>query len=370
MARQIAAALKATLTPEEETHLASAPQVNPEAYNLYLKGWHFRNLETKESIPTAVEYLEQAVALDPGFARAWAALAHSYLLMWIWGPWNYDYALNRMKQALDKALELDPNQADAHAGLGIYQSGWKRDITGAEASFRRALELDPDNVYARYEYGLFLMRIGRPDEGLAELLRAQELDPLSPLPLLGIGWVYGDTRRPSKALEYFQAASELRPGYASRDIWWAESAILMQQGRYAEVATEAEKAYAEAAAFESEYLAEWNKSQALLSQLRAEWALGNRDKVFSIIDSLRSTGELQQREQEDPFWAAPLYAIIGEKELALGLLERAYEDTAIDREGLVYYPEFDSLRAEPRFKALFQKLGLTEVFDQYGQRIR
>ncbi|GAG17463.1 unnamed protein product, partial [marine sediment metagenome] len=96
----------------------------------------------------------------------------------------------------------------------------------------------------------------------------------------------------------------------------------------------------------------------------------NREKVYSVRDSLRSTGVLQQREQERPFWSAQFYAIMGEKEMALGLLERAYEDKTIGRVALVYNPEFDSLRAEVRFKALLKKIGVPEVFNQYGQRIR
>jgi len=234
-----------------------------------------------------------------------------------YGGWNFDYAMNRMKPALDKALELDPNQAEAHAGLGVYQFFWKLDIAGAEASFRRALELDPDNVYALYEYGLFLMRIGRPDEALAKHRRAQELDPLNPQPLVGIAWVYENTRQYDKALEYFQAILELAPDHieANYNLASTKREILMQQGRYAEVAAEAEKAYAEAADW-------WDKERYLFQQLRAEWALGNKEKVSAVRDSLRSTGELQQREQEDPFWSARLYAIMGEQDKALSLLEK------------------------------------------------
>ncbi len=360
VARAIAGEIGLALKPEEEAYLASAPQVNPEAYDLYLKGWHLRSMETDESIAKAVEYLEQAVALDPTFARAWAALAHTYLLMWSnVGTWSFDYAGKRMEEALDKALELDPNQAQAHAGLGLYQYFLmqRKDFAAAEASFRRALELSPDLVYARFEYGLFLLRTGRPDEGLDELRQAQELDPLNPLPLHGIGWFYSWTRRYDKAMEYWQAVLELSPGHTIARNWlaWTKREILMQQGRYAEAAAEAEEA------------------DDLFLQLRAEWALENREKVYAVRDSLRSTGELQQWEREYPFWSARFYTLMGEKELALSLFERAYEEPSLKWyliAGLVYYPEFDSLRAEPRFKALLQKIGLTEVFDQYGQRIR
>jgi len=136
---------------------------------------------------------------------------------------------------------------------------------------------------------------------------------------------------------------------------YAKREIILQQGRYKEASAEADKA------------------GDLFQQLRAEWASGNREKVYAVRDSLRSTGELQQQEQESPWWSARLYAIMGEKEMALSLLERAYEEPPYEWyiiARLVYYPEFDSLRAEPRFKALMQELGLREVFDQYGQRIQ
>ena len=113
-----------------------------------------------------------------------------------------------------------------------------------------------------------------------------------------------------------------------------------------------------------------DKADYFILQLRIEWARGNKEKVYAVRDSLRSTGELQQREREDPMWVARFYANMGESDKALDLLERAYKDTTIFMSALVYRPEFDPLRAEPRFKALLQKIGLTEVFDQYGQRIR
>ena len=353
------------LSRQKTVARAMAPQVNPEAYNLYLKGWAFRRQETSESMHKALEYLEQAVALEPGFALAWAALAHSYFLMTMYGGWDDIYGHNRMKEALDKALGLDPNLPDAHAGLGVYRELAQYDFAGAEASFRRALELDPDLVYAHFEYGMFLWRTGRPDEGLVELQRAHELDPLSPQPLGGIAYIYSYTRQYKKAQEYWQAVLELAPDQKNTRfvLPWAKREVLMQQGRYAEVAPAAEKAYADTAE-------RWGKAEELFQQLRAEWARGNREKVYSVHDSLRSTREPQQWEQEDPFWSARYYAIIGERDKALGLLERAYEDTAIFRPSLVYNSEFDPLRDEPRFKAIIQKMGLTEVFDQNGQRIR
>lgn len=361
----IAREIQAKLTPEEEIRLASAPQVNPEAYTLYLKGWHFRNLG---NFSKAVEYLEQAVALDSTLAQAWAVLAYVYLYDWItWNPLVVaDPGLILMKQTLDKALDLDPALPEAHTHLGYYLAR-KWDFVAADASLRRALELDPDNTWGRTQYGWFLQRHGQPDEALAEFRRAQELDPLSHLPPWGIAGVYRNTREYDKALEYLQATSELQPGKGDWFVIRLKRLILMQQGRYAEAAAEAGKAYAEATDGTP------GKGFYFWLWLRAEWARGNKEKVYAVRDSLRSTGELQQRGQENPHWSARLYAIMGERDKALSLLEKAYEDTTKEFyyfRDLVYAPEFDFLRAEPRFKALFQKLGLPEVLDQSGQRIR
>ena len=339
----IAQEIRAKLTPQEEIRLASAPQVNPEAYDLYLRGWHIRGREGRENTLKAAEYLEQAVALDPTFARAWSALGHSYLLS---GGFSID-AVNRMKEAFDKALELDPNLPDAIAGLGMYQF-FKWDNGAAEEYFRRALELDPDNAYALYEYGNFLNRTGRPDEALAMFRRGQELDPLDPLPFQGIWKFYGFTRQYEKQLEIRLLEQELLG--ESRENSTIKLNILMQQGRYAEVA-------------EQVGVNTWEG-------MRARMAMGNTEEVYAYRDSLSSW---------DPYTAAAFYAIMGEKEKALSLLE-AFVDTPkplFMTPGLVYtnlylmyFPEFDSLRAESRFKTLLQKLGLPEVFDQNGQRIR
>ncbi len=360
VARAIAKEIGLALKPEEEAYLASAPQVNPEAYKLYLKGWHFRTLESRESMPRAVEYLEQAVALDSTFAKAWAVLSWTRDLAKLNGQYggNLDSILRLGDEALDKALELDPNLPEAYVYLGLDQYigfGKMLDIDAAEASFRHALDLDPSNVNARYEYGMFLMSSGRPSEALAEHRQAHELDPLNPLPLNSIGWVYSNLRQYDKALEYRQAVWDLSPDLTTGPLVRVEYEILMQQGRYAEVAEQ--------------------RGVNTLLGMRARMAMGNEEEVYTYRDSLLSTGELQQLEQSNnPTPAILIYGIMGERDKALSLLERASEDSSIGFLGLirqsVYSPTLDFLRGEPRFKALMQKMGLTEVFDQYGERIR
>jgi len=351
VARAIAGEIGLALQPEEEAYLASAQAVNPEAYNLYLKGWHFRKLGDYSK---AVEYLEQSVALDSTLGQAWAALAFAYMgtggiifgdpIVWV------DSGFNLMKQTLDKALDLDPAQPDAHTYLAIYQ-WFKWEYVAAEASFRWALELDPDNVNALFEYGLFLARTGRPDEALELSRRAMELDPTDWMAYYVFHDVYNFIRQYEKELEFRLLRQELQGTTSTNS--GTKQRILMEQGRYAEVAEQAG-------------VTSW-------VGMRARMAMGNVAEVYAYRDSVRSTGELRQREKEHPFWSARFYGIMGERDKTLSLLERAYEDTTKEVNypiGLVYYPEFDFLRAEPRFKALMQKMGLTELFDQNGQRIR
>ncbi len=350
--REIAEELGLTLTPDEEERLASAPQVDPVAYDFYIKGWELRLLETNESITKAIEYLEQAVELDSTFAPAWAALAASYQ--------SRDRA--RMFEALDRALELDPDNVvaltwQAFTQYGYMREGAIRDNPGAKATFQRALTLEPGNVYARYEYGQFLLRYGQPHEALAELRLAQDLDPVNPLPLRGFVWVYNGIRQYDKALEYCRDYSELTGEELSGLKTDAEIGILMEQGRYAEAAALAE--------------------DRLWVQFRAEWALGNTEKVYAIRDSLVSIGQLPQQEQDSPMNYAHFYSIIGEKDKALDLLGDALVNVNQSTWGLKYNPEYDFLRAEPRYKILTQRhtanfpgYEWSEVFDQNGNLLQ
>jgi len=207
------------------------------------------------------------------------------------------------------------------------------------------------------------MSTGRPSEALAELRLANELDYLNHLPLNGIGWIYSNLRQYDKALEYRQDVWDLKPGFAVGPLARIEYNVAMQQGRYAEAAKVAEAAYRET-----------GSSGDFLRRLHAEWRLGNQEEVYSVYDSLRSTGELQRWEQDNLLQAISIYGIMGERDRILDLLEMAYEHPRIwfislSRQA-VYDPILDFLRADPRFKALMQRMGVTEVFDENGNLLQ
>ena len=223
IARAIAKEIGLVLTPEEEADLAGAPQVNPEAYDLYLKAWHFRVKEFVEGTQKVVDYLEQAVTIDPNFAQAYALLAWGYLMLDIYGVISGREARAKAGDVTKKALELDDTLPDTHVYLGIYLYMYEWDWGGAERAFKRAIELDRNHVQAHFEYGLFLSRMGQFEEALVEAQRAKELDPLSLQVDYGIGEVYLNNGQFDKAIEQFKRIMELNPGYftARGGLAWA-----------------------------------------------------------------------------------------------------------------------------------------------------
>ncbi len=367
------------LSPEEEIHLASAPQVNREAHDLYLQGRYYREHEGVPRPLQPVEFLEQSIALDSTFAPAWAILSFCY----------FPYGTDQAKRAADKALELDPDLSVAHVALGLWQV-YNLDWDGAEESFQKALELDPLDNWSYYEYGLFLSRFGRYDEALDLVQRFRENDPFNPQVYRIAGDTFMWIRDYEKQLEYRKLQASFSSG--ASDFPGIEYDIFMQQEKYAEAAVLAEQA--------------WGDSS--LQFLEAAWEAGNQERVIAIRDSLQRTGWLAEREQADPIWAARFYIILDERETALDLLEVAQESSphlapqyysvlgerekALDLLEQYYenFPEvlpfpnsygysiiylihnknFDTLRGEPRFKALLRQLDVPEVFDENGQLLR
>ena len=181
VARAIADQIRISLTPQEQAALKNVKAVNPEAYVSNLKGRYFWNKRTADGLKTAVTYFDQAIENDPNYARAYAGLADSYALM---GDWQYGVlapkeALPRAEAAAIKALELDSTLGEAHTSLAFTLDGFDWDWGSAEREFKRALELNPGYATAHHWYAWHLALVGRNAEAIAEMKRAQNLDPLS-----------------------------------------------------------------------------------------------------------------------------------------------------------------------------------------------
>ena len=347
VALAIAKQVKVTLTPEDQVRLGSPRAVNPEAYDLYLRGWHFRTRETLEGYQKAVDYLEQAVAIDSNFARAYALLVQGYLMLDWFGVISSREARPKARDAIERALELDDTLPETHVYLGLYLYMYEWDWKGAERAFQRAIELNPNHVHAHFEYGAFLGRMGRFEEALIEAQRAKELDPLSLQADFGIGNVYLSNRQYDMAIEQFKRILELDPGQYGARMYLARA-----YGR--------KSMYAEA-------LEEYQKLGELTSVMLISYAMGRKTEALAYFDSLKVAGRPQGLGLVD---MATIYSFMGDKEESLNLLEEAFQERSPAMYMIKIYPVFDFLRNEPRFKALLKELELTEVFDQHGQRIR
>ena len=278
-------------------------------YQLYLKGRYHASQSTAAGLKKSIEYFEQAIDKDPAYALAYAGLADSYSALG--GGWMYlppTDTLPKAKAAAEKALELDDTLAEAHAALGtaVFFADW--DWPSAEREFKRAIELNPNSALSHRRYAIYLDTTGRPSESMAEALRAQELDPLSPEIVSGLGWVYLSTRRYDESIAQFQKALDLYPnaGVIRASLAWAYSMKRMYPQALAEYDKIADQDKAVAA-----------ENQFVASGLGWVYAVsGRRADALKIAQEFR---DLSSHSYVDFYLLATIYAGFGEKDEAFRL---------------------------------------------------
>ncbi|MBI3950869.1 MAG: tetratricopeptide repeat protein [Acidobacteria bacterium] len=340
----IAQEIRITLTPQEQARLTSAGQINPAAYEAYLKGRYYWNWRVGEGFNRAIGYFQQAVELDPNYALAYVGLADCYNLLA-----NYDLlppreAVPKAKAAAKKALELDGTLAEAHASLAFARMYYDWDWQGAESQFQRAIDLNPNYAAVHHWYSLYLAMMGRSDEAMAEMRRAQELDPLSLIINTNVGWLYYFARQYDQAIGQCRKVLEMDANFFSARVklgWTYE-----QRGMH-------EQAIAE---FQT-VLNVSSDDPALRAMLSRGYALsGRRDEAVRILHQL---GEQSQRSYVSPYLIALVYTGLGEKDQAFDWLEKAYENRCGWLAWLRVDPKLDSLRSDSRFADLLRRVGLT-----------
>jgi TolB-like protein/Flp pilus assembly protein TadD len=341
VARAIAREIRVNVTAQEQGRLNSASAVNPEVYQLYLKGRFFLEKRTEAGMKKAVECFEEALQKDPNSALAYSGLANAYGLL---GSFNFlspKEAYPRARAAAMKALELDDTLAEAHAALAITVDGFEEE----EKHFKRAIELNPGYANAYLWYARDLSRMGRVDQALKEILRAQELDPLSLIINDNVGEVYGWARQYDKALEQLRKTLEMDPNFARTHL---DLGVTYEyKGMFDEAIAEFQKA--------RELGGEnWPELRAPLQ--RAYEKSGYRGYYQ---EQLRLLKERSKKSYVAPFTIAIIYARLGDKESALTWLEKADRE----RSGLFFIevePVFDPMRSDPRFRDLLRRGGLPE----------
>ena len=340
LASAIASEINVQLTPSEQSRLASARSVDPEAHDAYLKGRYFFDRPSDENLKKAIEQFEVAVKLNPNFAPAFSGLSDAYL----WAGYNEGVltateAKPKAKAAAEKAIQLDDTSAEAHTSLAVFKLFYEFDWEGCESEFRRAFALNPNYAFAHDQFGLGLALQGRLEEAEAEGKRAAELDPLSPqIPidnLMGLAW----QRKFQIAKAEARRASDLDPSYYFP--YWASGWIDIQAGKTSDAIPELQKSKAMGSpAFVTAFLG------------YAYGASGDRAHAMTEMEELKkgSHGKVP------PFNLALVYVGMGDRERALDYLEQAYASNSQWMGWLKEDRVFDTLHSEPRYVALMRKL--------------
>jgi TolB-like protein/class 3 adenylate cyclase/Flp pilus assembly protein TadD len=342
----VVSALKGRLVEQDSAKVIRTTTPDEQAFDLYLRGHHYWNQRTGVGLQRALELFQRAVARDPNYALAHVGVADVYALLA-----SPEYGVLPPKQAfplaraeLDRALELDPGSAEAHAGLGNVLVMYEHDWPAAEREFHRALELDRGYAPGLHWYAVYLLAIGEPERAIATIRRASEMEPLNVLMRTAHGRVLYFAHRYDASIEAYRSALAMDPGYVNAHLGLGLAYV--QERRPAQAVAEYQRV-----------LDLPGGRQPVVTALLAH-ALAVSGRKAEARARLRELEALSRQRYVPPEYAALVHLGLGEKDAALADLERAYEARS---GGLVYLrvePLFDALRGEPRFTALERRVGL------------
>ena len=343
IAHQIVESLKLRLNSQQMKRMSKPQTTNPEAYQLYLKGRYYAAKFDPENLNKGRDYLRQAVQLDPNFALAYDGLSYYYALLVDWFEPANEVGPKAL-EAARKALELEPDLVEAHVELGAAHLSYDFNWGAMEREFDRALELNPNYAPAHEWKAWYLTEIGRGAESLAEIRRAIQLDPLSAENEYMAAWFLYQARRYADAVTEAKKCLELDPGQ------WVGYSVqgqaYGQMGRFAEALAALKKA--------EEILGD-NPSPALAEEARVNAMSGRRKDALQILDQMLAQSK---RTQVSKYLLAEVYAALGDKDQAFARLNQAYDEHAFMLGYLKVEPALDSLRTDPRFLDLLRKMRL------------
>lgn len=344
IASEISARLRERLTGEQKAQLTKGGTNDPEAYQLYLKGRHYWDKRTPEALDKAKEYYGQAIEKDPNYAMVYVGLADLY---YVWpdnAPMPASEAMPKARAAAEKALALDDTLAEPHAVLGgVYTISFEWDR--GEREFRRALELNPNEANAHHWYAYLLSSMGRSEEAIAQAKHAVALEPLNLKYNDSLGVIYRDARQYDEAIESFKKTLELDPNYPPSntnlgfvyqltqhyDLWfeqWKKAAVLNDDHEDLAMAEEVARVYSQS---------------------------GYQSAIKKYIELQL---QLAKRRYVDPVEIAANYADVGDRDQAFAWLDKAYLEKS---DGLSYIKvlhQLDGLHSDPRYTMLLKKMNL------------
>ncbi len=335
--------LRPKLDGEEIKRVSKRPTEDVEAYQFYLQGLFYWNKWTEADFKKAADYFTRAVQKDPRYALSYAGLADTYSLLGNAGYLPPSEAWPKAKAAAMQALEIDDTLAEAHASLGLVKEHYEWDWTGAEKEFKRAIELDPNSATAHLWYGDFLSNTGRLEDGMRETKKAQELDPLSPIINTTLGWQFYLSGQYDQAVERLRKVLEMDQKFAP--------ARRILEGVYSQMGKEKE------AVAERERFVSLSGSPELAASIEEDFAKsGYKGVLRGWLDGMT---ELSKHGYVSSYDIAQIYARMGEKDLTLTWLEKAYDEHDSGLVSLGVDPLYSSVRSDARFRALLKRLRLS-----------
>jgi TolB-like protein/Tfp pilus assembly protein PilF len=343
VARNIAEQIRIEVTPREQAALKSVKAIDPEAYEAYLKGRYFWDKRTADGLKKAVDYFNQAIVKDPNYAAAYSGLADTYALL---GDWQYAVmtpkeAMPRAKAAAIKALELDDSLGEAHASLAFCLDGFDWNFEAADREFRRAIELSPNYATGHHWYSWHLALLGRNSEAIAEMTKAENLDPLSLIINADLAELFLIAHFPDEATEQSRKTIEMDPNFAFGHNQLAQ--VYLQKHMFPEAIAELEKAIQISGG-----------SPTFTANLARAYAATNKK-----VEALGLLNDLKRSSAPGNAYAAEIamiYAALGDKDQAMVWLEKGYEERF--NPGVLLRPGLDPLRSDPRFQELIRRIRL------------
>jgi len=343
VAKAIADQIQINLNPQEQAALKNVKVVNPQAYESYLKGRYFWNKRTADGLKAALAYFNQAIDQDPKYAPAYSGLADTYALLadWEYGVMTPKEALPKAKAAAIKALELDDTLGEAHNSLAFCLDVFDWDFDSAGKEYRRAIELNPGYATAHQWYASHLIVLGRNDEAIAELKKAESLDPLSLIiradlaDFLVIAHSYDESIRESRK------TIEMDPNFALAHNQLGQAYLQKQMD--GDAVTELQKAVQLSG----------NSPTCMANLARAYVASGKRNEAAKLLSDLEKRSSSVYSHASE---IAVIYIALGNSDQAMNWLEKSYDQRF--NPSVLLRPGFDPLRSDPRFEGLLRRIGI------------
>jgi len=335
--------LQLKMTGEAETRLTKRYTENVEAYHLYVRARRCGEKRSIDGFKRAIEYLSQAVQIDPNYALAYAELAQCVSVPCYYGAVDPNIAYPRAQAYALRALEIDPNLAEAHEVVATVLKNYDWNWAEAEKKYKHAIRLNPNYTAAHYHYSYLLAEQGRFDEAIHEATEALSREPMSALLNAGLAFVLLQARKLKQCIEQALTAAEVMPDMIL--CYWLLGTAYEYQGKYHEAREAYEKCVALGApvAF----------PKAFIAHLGAR--IGERQKAW---DTLHELQELSRHSYVPEIASAVVYDGLGETDRGIEALERAYRGRETNLVLIKVWPHFDNLRHDPRFQEIERRVGL------------